>query len=129
MDKDMKTTAEAAADLEREAKNEPDTGIYVHTFRHPFDYRAHTYETLTFDWETLTGEDYLAIENEMLRKGKTLVTPAFSGDFLCGMAVRACTARNDEGFRAISTEALKAMPMRDFQAICGRARNFLLRAE
>ena len=77
---------------------------------------------MTFDWGNLTGADYLAVENEMLAQGKTLVTPEFSGDFLAGMAVRACTCK-------LNVQTLKKMPLRDFRAILGKARTFLLRAE
>ncbi len=94
----------------------------------PFSYQGVTIEKLTFDWGKLTGEDHLAIENELLLRGKTLVTPEFTGEFLCGMATRACTDRNGDGFRILNMEVLKAMPMRDFQTICKRARAFLLRA-
>lgn len=133
MEKDKKDIigdeAEAAAALEREAKAGADTSLYVHTFHQPFEYRGKTYDTLTFDWGTLTGADHLAIENEIVRQGKTLVMPEFSSEFLCCMAARACTERNEEGFRVISAEMLRALPMREFQSICKRARRFLLRAE
>ncbi len=121
--------AAAAAELEQQAKAGPDISLYVHTFRQPFEYLGKTYDTLTFDWGTLTGKDHLAIENEIVRQGKTLVMPEFSGEFLCCMAARACTERTEEGFRVISAEMLRALPMREFQSICKRARSFLLRAE
>ncbi len=117
-----------AAALESEAKAERDNSIYTHTFKHPFSYQGVTIEKLTFDWGKLTGEDHLAIENELLLRGKTLVTPEFTGEFLCGMATRACTERNGDGFRILNMEVLKALPMRDFQTICKKARAFLLRA-
>lgn len=63
-----------------------------------------------------------------MRRGKTLVTPEFTGEFLCGMAVRACTGRTQDGFRILNADAMKAMPLRDFQVICKKARDFLLRA-
>lgn len=126
------SVAESAAEAEKlevAAKNEPDTLVYTHQFKQPFTYHNATYERLTFDWGTLTGSDHIAIENEMLRRGKTLIVPAYTGDFLCGMAARACTDRNGEGFRVLNTDAMKAMPMRDFQAICRKAQDFLIRAE
>lgn len=122
------SSAVEAAALESEARAEQDNGIYTHTFKRPFSYQGVTIEKLTFDWGKLTGEDHLAIENELLLKGKTLVTPEFTGEFLCGMATRACTDRNGDGFRILNMEVLKAMPMRDFQTICKKARAFLLRA-
>lgn len=107
---------------------EPDVFTYTHIFKRPFSYNGVAHESLTFDWGALTGKDHMAIENEILRRGKTLILPEWTSEFLCGMAVRACTTRNDEGFRVLSVESLNAMPMRDFQMICKSARDFLLRA-
>jgi len=129
---DTNSVAESAAEaekLEAIAKNEPDNLVYTHQFKKPFTYQNVTYEQLTFDWSTLTGNDYIAIETEMLRRRKTLIVPEYTSEFLCAMAARACTNRNEEGFRILNTDAMKAMPMRDFQAICRTAQYFLLRAE
>lgn len=113
--------AQQAEQLEQEAKAEADTSTYTHRFKKPFTWEGRTYEELTFDWGKLTGADYLAVENEMLAQGKTLVTPEFSGDFLMGIAARACTSQ-------MNVQTLKKMPLRNFRAILGRARSFLLRA-
>lgn len=104
------------------------TGAYTHIFRKPFSYEGRTHEELTFDWESLTGNDSLAIENEVVAKGKTLVVPAYTGEYLVGMAARACTERDERGKRVVGTDTIRAMPLGDFQKICNRARNFLLRA-
>lgn len=119
--------AEAAA-VDEAAKREADIGTYTHTFKKPFTYQERTIETLTFDWESLTGADHTAIENEILMRGKTLVTPEFSSEFLSRMAVRACTNRDDRGIRLLNADVMQKMPMRDFQTICKKARAFLLRA-
>ena len=119
--------AEAAA-VDGAAKREADIGTYTHTFKKPFTYQERTIETLTFDWESLTGADHTAIENEILMRGKTLVTPEFSSEFLSRMAVRACTNRDDRGIRLLNADVMQKMPMRDFQTICKKARAFLLRA-
>lgn len=129
---DLAGVAEDAAEAERvteEAKQERETGSYTHTFKNPFPWKGKTYEALTFDWTKLTGRDHLEIENEILMKGRTLVSPAFTGDFLAGMAARACTERDENGRRVIDGQAVTEMPMSDFQAITRKARGFLLRAE
>lgn len=129
---DMAGVAEDAAEAERvaeEARQEPETGSYTHTFKTPFPWKGKTYETLTFDWNTLTGRDHLEIESEIVMKGRTLVSPAFTGDFLAGMAARACTERDEKGRRAIDGQAVMEMPLADFQTITRKARGFLLRAE
>lgn len=129
---DMQAVEEDAAEAERvaeEARQEPETGSYTHTFKKPFKRKGNIYESLTFDWTVLTGRDHLEIENELTMKGRALVTPAFSGDFLTGMAARACTERDERGKRVIDTQAIMEMSMGDFQTITRKARGFLLRAE
>lgn len=130
---DLKTIAQgegadAAVEAEREANAEPDFSTYTHTFKKPVSYHGASLEELTFDWGKLTGADHLEIENELLMMGKTLVTPEFSCDFLWRMAIRACTMVDEEGIRVLGVDALKALPIRDFQRICKRARSFLLRS-
>lgn len=102
---------------EQEAKNS--TTAYTHKFAKPFEYEGKTYESLTFLWDSLTGEDFLRIENELSALGKALVTPEFSGEFLHRMASRACTEK-------LGSDALAAMPIGDFNRIRGKARSFLL---
>lgn len=119
---ELEEMAQNAEALEQAAKQEPDAAAYTHRFKKPFTWEGRTYEKLTFNWGKLTGSDYLAVENEMLAQGKTLVTPEFSGDFLMGIAARACTSQ-------MNVQTLKKMPIRNFRTILGRARSFLLRAE
>ena len=128
---DLKTVQEDAAEAERvaeEAKQEQETGSYTHTFKTPFQWKGRTFESLPFDWAVLKGKDHLEIEQALLAKGRTLVSPAFTGDFLAGMAARACTERDENGKRVIDGQAVVEMDMADFQAITRKARGFLLRA-
>lgn len=122
----VESAAEAAAALEKEAKAGPDIMTYTHTFKTPFEFRGHTVTELTFDWGALTGADHQAIEDDMLRHGYTLVTPSFTGPFLAGMVVRACTDRDDKGIRIVDADMLRALPIRDYQKICMSAQRFLL---
>lgn len=129
---DMSGVAEDAAAAEQEAekaKNEPEAGSYTHTFIKPFQWKGRTFEELTFDWTALKGRDHLEIEQEVLMKGRTLISPAFTGDFLAGMAARACTERDEKEKHVIDTQAVMEMDLVDFQAITKKARGFLLRAE
>ena len=125
---DFAADAEAAVQLEAEAKAGPDVRTYTHTFAEPFECRGRTVTELTFNWGALTGEDHQAIEDEVLRRGKTLVLPAYTGPFLNGMAIRACTNRDDNGIRILDDGFLKAMPFMDYQKIFMSARRFLLRS-
>lgn len=120
--------AEAAVQLEAEAKAEQDVTTYTHTFEKPFEFRGRTVRSLTFDWGALTGEDHEAIEGDMVRRGQTLTIPAFTGPYLAGMAVRACASRDDNGIRIVDADFLKALPLRDYHKIYFSARRFLLRA-
>lgn len=121
-------TAEQAEALDAAAQAEEDVGTYTHVFKKPFTYQGRTYEKLTFDWDGLSGKDSVAIERELLRRNITTVVAEFTPEYLAGMAVRACTERDERGFRTVSTDTLGAMPIHEFRRICGAARSFLLRA-
>ena len=125
---DFSADAEAAVQLEAAAKAGPDVTSYTHTFEKPFEFRGRTVTELTFNWGALTGEDHEAIEGDMLRHGQTLVVPATTGPYLTGMAVRACTNRDDNGIRILDDDFLKAMPFMDYQKSFMSARRFLLRS-
>lgn len=125
----MEDAVQAAVMLEDEAKAGLDANTYQHVFAEPFAYQGRNITALTFDWGALTGEDHLAIEDDMLRHGQTLVVPAFTGAFLSGMAVRACVDRDENGIRIVTPELLRALPLRDYQKIYMSARRFLLRSE
>jgi len=125
---DFAADAEAAVELEAEAKAGPDITAYTHTFEKPFEFRGRTVTELTFNWGVLTGEDHEAIEGDMLRRGQTLMVPAFTGPYLTGMAVRACANRDGNGIRIVDADFLKALPLRDYHKIYFSARRFLLRS-
>lgn len=118
--------AKAAEAIEELAKLRGDVNSFTFQFKEPFTFEGHTFETLTFDWSRLTGADSLAIENVIVRRGKTLVAPAYTGDYLVGMAVRACTERDPEGHRVVNEQTLRALPLGAFRKICNAARDFLL---
>lgn len=117
---------------ERSVETAEPEGIYTHSFQTPFSWEGHTFEELTFDFSSLTGGDSLAIEEELLLLNKAALAPALSGEYLVRMAARACTtvAEAPGGRRTrIGVDTLRAMPLRDYVRIIGRARRFLLRAE
>lgn len=123
------TLAEAAEEMEAAAKEDGvGADVYTHYLRHPFTYEGRTVEELSFDWGALTGRDSLAIERELRTKGITLILSAYTGEFLVGLAARACTDRTEDGKRFVGTDMIQALPLGEFQTITNRARNFLLRA-
>ena len=107
----FESTAEQAEKLEKEAKAEADTGTYTHIFKKPFTHEGRTYEKLTFYWDGLSGKDSVAIERELLGRGLTTVIAEFTPEYLAAMAARACTYRNDDGFRTVTIDTLYAMPV------------------
>ncbi len=118
-DKIVEINPEELKTAEEEAALSADT--YVHEFRKPFTFEDRTYETLTFEFGRLTGNDDIAIEAELQAIGKPIVVAEMSGDYLVRMAARACTEK-------IGADMLKALPMQEFRAIRNKARSFLLRS-
>lgn len=112
--------ADEFAVAEQEAAQSPT--VYTHKFRKPFEFQGKTYEELDFDWETLTGDDFLAIEDELAAIGKVAVVPQFSGQFLIRMAAKACTAK-------VGSDMIGKMPIGDFNRIRSAARSFLMKTE
>jgi len=101
---------------EQEAK--VSTGNYTHEFAKPFVYANKSYEKIEFDFEKLTGKDFLEIEAEMQAMGKPLIAAEFSGDFMLLMASRAS---------GVGSDVLTALPLSDFKRIHSKARSFLLK--
>ena len=91
-----------------------------------------TFDELNFDFEGLTGDDALAIEDELQAIGKPTISPTFSGQFLVRMAARACTNTIIDASghpRRIGDDALRALPIFEFNRVRGKARSFLLASE
>ncbi len=117
---DDKEYAAAMQEAEAAAGDE----LYCQTvkFKQPREWEGQTYNSLTFDWGKLTGEDFLAIEQQMLLRNKAVVSPEFSSLFLTLMAVKACREQLDEKF-------FRRLPIAVFNRIRNGARSFLLVAQ
>lgn len=105
-----------------EAIEDEDKSLYVHTFKRPLEYNGKVYDSLTFDFEALTGRDSLAVEDELQRQGTMVMVPTFSSPYLIRIAARACTEK-------IGSDALENLGISDFNRIRNKVRNFLLTAE
>ena len=112
-----------AVEAEEKAKNGTEWGKYTIFFKKPFQYEGREYEQLDFDFTTMTGNDYINVENEVLAHGKTVITPQFSTPFLVALAARACTTRSEDGRRVPST-AIQALPIVEFSNLLNRVKNF-----
>ena len=123
----IEKSAEQAEQAEAEALTEENSGIYTHEFKKPFTYEGRTFEQLSFDWESLSGKDSVAIERDLLNRNIAVVHAGFTPEYLAAMAARACTYRNEDGFRTVTTNMIYALPLGEFRKICIAARNFLFR--
>lgn len=95
------------------------------TFDKPFRYLAETYDSMEFDFGSLTGADDIAAQAELRAHNIYAIIPSSVPDYLVIMAARACTNRTD-GKRTVSTDTLKALPLRKYNIIIGKIRRFLL---
>ena len=121
-----KDEMEQVSQVEAALENAPDPGTYTHRLKKPFTFDGKTVEEMHFDFDSLTGADTLAISAEMNRRFKNLVLPHLSWEFMTLMAVRACTDRVEKGIRLVNEKLLQALPMRDYNTIVGKVRDFLL---
>ena len=115
-----------------EAQAKESVGNYTLKLKRPFTYEGQTFDELNFDFEGLTGDDALAIEDELQAIGKPTISPTFSGQFLVRMAARACTNTIIDASgrpRRIGDDALRALPIFEFNCVRGKARSFLLASE
>ncbi len=118
--KAVKIDEKELKEAEREADEKKDVYSYTHELKREFEYEGKKYKIIHFDWGNLTGKDGLAIENEMQTLGTPVVIPSLSGGYLIRMAARAS---------GIPTNALLALPIRDYNKIRSEARSFLLKTE
>lgn len=110
-----------------EAQAKKSEGNYTLKLKKPFTYEGQTFDELNFDFEGLTGDDALAIEDELQAIGKPTISPTFSGQFLVRMAARACTNTIVDASghpRRIGDDALRALPIFEFNRVRGKARSF-----
>lgn len=121
--------AEAAAKAKAEQGN---ASAYVHKLKKPFTFEGCIIEELSFDFDRLTGNDSLAIEDELQSMNKPVIVPTFSGQYLIRMAARACTTTlttPDGRTRRIGADVIQALPIGDYNRIRSKARTFLLASE
>jgi hypothetical protein len=98
-------------------KEENKPGNYTHTFSKPVEIEGVKYTKLTFYFESLTGEDIEAVEEELQDQNKYVLTPEISSAFQSTLAARAAKVPADE---------IRRLPLRDYMQIKTKARNFLV---
>ena len=60
-----------------EAQAKESVGNYTLKLKKPFTFEGQTFDELNFDFEGLTGDDALAIEDELQAIGKPTISPTF----------------------------------------------------
>lgn len=90
---------------------------YNHAFKKPFEYEGKKYTSISFYFGKLTGGEMLSIESEMQANNEYAIDPLLSRNFLSKMASKAS---------GVPSDAIEAMPARDFIQITNAARNFLI---
>ena len=95
--------------------------LFTHTFKKPFTYEGKTYETMSFDFDSLNGKDVLAIMQEIRLRGISLAARTFDVEYQYRYAARCCKEK-------IGSDVIAALPARDFDRICGAVQRFLLRS-
>ncbi len=93
--------------------------VFTIKLKKPFEFEGKTYKELRFDFSKLSGNDCLAIENELQMLGKGAVAPEFSGEYLIRFAARALE-------EDLGPDFIAALPAATFTKIRNRARSFLL---
>ncbi len=97
---------------------------YTHEFAKPFTYGGNTVEKLTFHWDALTGRDSIAIDRELTRTSGGQGVQNFGREHMALIAVRACSARNENDVRIVTKDFMEALPIVDFEEITAMGRLF-----
>ena len=96
-----------------------DDGVYVHKFSKPVVFEDKTVESLTFNFEKLTGRDVRMVSRELKAAGLVVLMKSVDDDFLTRFAARAIEEKD------IDVDIFDAMPCKDFNKIVSVARRFL----
>lgn len=96
------------------------SGVYRHTFSTPFSFEGKTWESMTFNFEKLTGRDIEKVEQEMHQENYNMIVPEVSKIFQTRIAARAAQ---------VGSDVIQSLPLKDYTKITGEARNFLLGAD
>ncbi len=91
-------------------------------FEQAREWEGQSYDRLTFNWDKLTGEDFMLIEQSLNLRHKLVISAEFSTDFIMEMAVRCCEEKVDAKF-------LRKLPIGIFNQIRNGARDFLNMAQ
>lgn len=93
--------------------------VFTLKFRKPMEYEGKTYKELHFDFDKLTGNDSLAIEEEVeVLTGRQVLLHAYNSRYLLGFAARSCTEK-------VGSDMFGCMPVPEFNSVKNAVRRFL----
>lgn len=104
------------------AEAEKAENLFSLELKKPLTYEGKVYNELSFDFDTLTGKDSLAVERELSLRGIQVAVPAFSGEYIIRIAAKACTSR-------VGSDAFELMSLKDYNRLRSKVRNFLMGSE
>ena len=90
---------------------------YTHKFAKPTEIMGKKYESLTFYFEELTGDDVEDVELELQQRNIVVLSAEVSSAFQSAIAAKAARMASDE---------IRRLPLRDYMKIKNAARNFLV---
>mgnify|MGYP004515487849 CR=1 FL=1 len=118
--------AEESNDIFAVAEKQDDAngndGVFTLHLVRPIEHEGKTYTDLTFDFDSLSGNDSLAIERELQMLGHTVIVANFDSEYLIRVCVKACT-------EPLGIDALGKLSIRDFNRLRNTVRGFLSRKE
>lgn len=123
IDEEELTAAQDDAEKEENEPQNNDSGKRIVILRKPINVLGTEYKELHFDYNSLTGKDSIAVEEEIERiYHATVITPALNLEYLIRISVRAC-------IEPISRDDIVNLNLSDFTHIRSMARNFMLRSD
>lgn len=110
--------AQATGVIEFNKKEEQNKSLnYTHKFAKPTEIMGRKYESLTFYFEELTGDDVEDVELELQQRNIVVLSAEVSSAFQSAIAAKAAHMASDE---------IRRLPLRDYMKIKNAARNFLV---
>ena len=124
--KKQNTAAEESGNIfavaEKQDEATANDGVFTLHLTRPLEHEGKTYSDLTFDFDSLSCSDSLAIERELQMLGHTVIVANFDSEYLIRVCVKACTEK-------LGLDALGKLSIRDFNRLRNTVRGFLSRKE
>ena len=93
--KKQNTAAEESGNIfavaEKQDEATANDGVFTLHLTRPLEHEGKSYSDLTFDFDSLSGSDSLAIERELQMLGHTVIVANFDSEYLIRVCVKACT--------------------------------------